>query len=303
MTGLSAQKLYVGIGSVGANMTISNTTAAVTYSAVDDTFSTIIGRDAGATGNCLTLVDSTLVQTGGNLYMGRWSYASNNTLRLVRSTYDFRTINSKGDVIVGYSGGGNRVEMEDHSTFNYDRKWMAVGQFAASNVWSMAGGSTLNASGATFALGVESNSSSVGNRLALGGGCSFVVGTFTMRYNAVLEVSGVGNAMTLGGAISLTDGCSYVFRPGAEASDTPMLTINQAFQYSVNRPIHVDVAAAGLGRYALLSSPSEIAMPVKGSSVIFHNVPDTVSARARLSADSKTLFCTVAPKGMILIFK
>ena len=62
---------------------------------------------AGATRNTLTLVDSTMLQTGGNLYLGRWSDATNNTLRLVRSTYDFRTIDSKGDVIVGFSGGAN----------------------------------------------------------------------------------------------------------------------------------------------------------------------------------------------------
>ena len=206
-------------------------------------------------------------------------------------------------MIVGYNGdaNGNRVEMEDHSTFNYDRKWMAIGQHAASNVWSMAGGSALNAASAMFYLGVQS--SAVGNRLVLGGGCSFVVDTFSMNYKATLEVSGVGNTMTLGSAISLSDGCSYLFRPCAEASATPMLTINQPFQYSENRPVRVDVEAVGTGRYALLASSSEIAAPVAGASVVFHNVPDTMRVRATLSADHRTLLCTVAPKGMILILK
>ena len=303
MTGMSVQKLYVGIGSVGANMIISNTTAAVTYSAVDDASSTIIGRDAGATGNCLTLVDSTLVQTGGNLYMGRWSYASNNTIRLVNSTYDFRTINSKGDVIVGYSGdsNGNRVEMDDHSTFGYDRKWMAVGQFAASNVWSMAGGSTLNAANTTFALGV--NASAVGNRLVLGGGCSFAVGTLAMKYDAVLEVSGVGNTMTLGNDITVTDGCSYVFRPCAEASATPMLTINRAFQYSSDRKIYVDLANAGVGRHVLCASSSALTDPVAGSNVVLQNVPKNCSVRVFRSADTMSLVCAVAPAGTTIILR
>ena len=303
MARMDAGRLLVGYASIGANMLVTNTSASVTYSAVDDASSTMVGISAGATRNTLTLVDSTMSQTGGNLYLGRWSYATNNTLRLVRSTYDFRTINSKGDVIVGFSGdaNGNRVELLDHSTFSYDRKWMAIGQFASSNVWFMAGGSSLNASATTFALGV--NSSAVGNRLALGGDCSFAVGTLSMNYKAVLEVAGTNNTMTLGNAISLTDGCSYLFRPGSESSDTPMLTINQAFQYSENRPIHVDLSNAGQGRYALLSSPSEIAAPVVGSSVIFHNVPDDLRAKATRSADGRTLFCVLPPKGTKIIVR
>lgn len=206
-------------------------------------------------------------------------------------------------VIVGYSGdsNGNRVAMEDHSTFKYDRKWMAVGQNAASNVWSMAGGSTLNAANTTFALGV--NAAAIGNRLILGGGSSFAVGTFAMNYNAVLEVSGVGNTMTLGNDITLTDGCSYVFRPSAEASVTPMLTINRPFQYSANRQIRVDVANAGIGRHVLLTSSSALTEPVAGSSVILRNVPKNRSVRVSISADTMSLVCTVAPTGTTIILR
>ena len=103
--------------------------------------------------------------------------------------------------------------------------------------------------------------------------------------------------------ISIVDGCSYLFRPGAEASDTPMLTINRAFPYSANRKIYVDVANAGIGRHVLLTSSSALDEPVAASSVIFQNVPRNCSAHVSRSADTKSLVCTVAPTGTMVIFR
>ena len=305
---LEAQRLLVGIASVGAYLLFTNSTANVTYADVSDTASMIVGREAGATHNTLLLVDSTVNQTGGNVYVGRLDNATNNTLRLVRSTYDFKTIKvngtAKGDVIVGYTSGakGNRVELDDHSTFKYDRAWMAIGHNGASNVWSMCGGSALQAPNTQFRLGGSGNTAK-GNRLVLGGNSTFVVNEFWMSFDAVLEVSGTGNAMTLGAAIKNMDGISYLFRPGEEASDTPMLTINQAFQYSVNRKIHVDVANAGIGRHVLLTSTSDLAEPAIGSSVILENVPVNCTAQVFRSADAKSLVCSVVPTGTTIIFR
>jgi hypothetical protein len=247
-------------------------------------------------------------QTGGNVYVGRYDNATNNTLRLVRSTYDFKTIKvngtAKGDVIVGYTSGtkGNRVELDDHSTFKYDRAWMAIGHNGASNVWSMCGGSTLQAPNTQFRLGGSGNTAK-GNRLVLGGDSTFVVNEFWMSFDAALEVSGTGNVMTLGSAMKIMDGISYLFRPGEEASDTPMLTINQAFQYSVNRKIHVDVANAGIGRHVLLTSTSALDEPAIGTSVILENVPRNCTAQVFRSANTKSLVCAVAPTGTTIIFR
>lgn len=305
---VEAQRLLVGIASVGAYLLFTNSTANVTYADVSDAASMIVGRDAGATHNTLLLVDSTVNQTGGNVYVGRYDNATNNTLRLVRSTYDFKTIKvngaAKGDVIVGYTSGakGNRVELDDHSTFTYDRAWMAIGHNGASNVWSMCGGSALQAPNTQFRLGGSGNTAK-GNRLVLGGNSTFVVNEFWMSFDAVLEVSGTGNAMTLGSAMKIMDGISYLFRPAEEASDTPMLTINQAFQYSVNRKIHVDVANAGIGRHVLLTSTSDLAEPAIGSSVILENVPVNCTAQVFRSADAKSLVCSVAPTGTTIIFR
>ena len=301
MERMEVGKLFVGVGSLGAHMLVTNSSMSVTYDTND---STLIGRDAGATSNVLELVDSTLSQTGGNVFVGQRSGATNNTLRLVRSTFDFKTVNSKGDVMLGVDAGanGNRVELEDHSTFKYDRAWMAVGHNGASNVWSMSGGSTLQAPNTQFRLGGSGNTAK-GNRLVLGGGSTFAVKAFYMYYNAVLEVSGTGNTMTLGSASDITDGLSYLFRPCEEASDTPMLTINQVFQYSVNRKIHVDVANAGIGRHVLLTSTSALAEPAIGSSVILENVPRNRTAQVFRSADTKSLVCSVSPTGTTIIFR
>ncbi len=305
---VEAQRLLVGIASVGAYLLFTNSTANVTYADVSDAASMIVGREAGATHNTLLLVDSTVNQTGGNVYVGRYDNATNNTLRLVRSTYDFKTIKvngtAKGDVIVGYTSGtkGNRVELDDHSTFKYDRAWMAIGHNGASNVWSMCGGSTLQAPNTQFRLGGSGNTAK-GNRLVLGGDSTFVVNEFWMSFDAALEVSGTGNVMTLGSAMKIMDGISYLFRPGEEASDTPMLTINQAFQYSVNRKIHVDVANAGIGRHVLLTSTSALDEPAIGTSVILENVPRNCTAQVFRSANTKSLVCAVAPTGTTIIFR
>ena len=142
-----------------------------------------------------------------------------------------------------------------------------------------------------------------GNRLVMENGSSLRVNTLYLDKNAAVEIAGSGNTMTLGAAISHTDGCSYVFRPGEEASDTPMLTINQTFQYSVNRKIHVDVAHAGAGRHVLLASTSALAEPAVGSSVIIENVPVNCVVRVSRSADMKSLVCSVAPQGTTIILR
>lgn len=306
---VKAQRLLVGIASVGAYLLFTNSTANVTYADVSDTASMIVGREAGATHNTLLLVDSTVNQTGGNVYVGRLDNATNNTLRLVRSTYDFKTIKvngtAKGDVIVGYNSGakGNRLELDDHSTFKYDRAWMAVGQNGASNVLAICNGSSLQLSSSSSQLRIGYNSTAKGNRLVMENGSSLRVNALHVYYNGVVEIAGSGNTMTLGTAISHSDGCSYMFRPGEDASDTPMLTVNQAFQYSVNRKIHVDVANASIGRHVLLTSTSALAEPVAGSSVIIENVPVNCTVRVFRSADTKSLLCTVAPTGTTIIFR
>ena len=306
MERMETDRLYVGLASIGAALLVSNTTASVTYrSQANDTYATIVGRDSGATGNSLTLVDSTLNQTGGHVYVGQHGNATNNTLRLVRSTYDYKTANSKGDVIVGYDSAakGNRLELDDHSTFKYDRAWMAVGHNGASNVLAICNGSSLELSSAASQLRIGYGGTMTGNRLVMENGSSLRVNTLYLDKNAAVEIAGSGNTMTLGAAISHTDGCSYVFRPGEEASDTPMLTINQAFQYSANRKIHVDVAHAGAGRHVLLASTSALAEPAVGSSVIIENVPPNCSVRVSRSADTKSLVCSVAPQGTTIIFR
>ena len=186
---------------------------------------------SGATGNSLTLVDSTLNQTGGHVYVGQHSNATNNMLRLVRSTYDYKTANSKGDVIVGYDSNakGNRLELDDHSTFKYDRAWMAIGHNGASNVLAICNGSSLELPSSSSQLRIGYGGTRTGNRLVMENGGSLRVNTLYLDKNAAVEIAGSGNTMTLGNDISHTDGCSYVFRPGENASDTPMLTINRAF--------------------------------------------------------------------------
>jgi hypothetical protein len=134
-------------------------------------------------------------------------------------------------------------------------------------------------------------------------GSSLRVNTLYLDKNAAVEIAGSGNTMTLGNDISHTDGCSYVFRPNEDASGTPMLTINRAFQYSANRKIHVDVANAGAGRHVLLASTSALAEPAVGSSVIIENVPVNCTVRVSRSADTKSLVCSVAPQGTTIIFR
>ena len=307
MERMETDRLYVGLGSIGAVLLVSNTTASVTYRSVaNDTYATIVGRDSGATGNSFTLVDSTLNQTGGHVYVGRYSNATNNTLRLVRSTYDYKTdCMAKGDVIVGYTSGakGNCMELDDHSTFKYDRAWMAVGHNGASNVLAICNGSSLELSSSASQLHIGYGGTMTGNRLVMENGGSLRVNTLYLDKNAAVEIAGSGNTMTLGNDISHTDGCSYVFRPGEDASDTPMLTINRAFQYSANRKIYVDVANAGAGRHVLLASTSALAEPAVGSSVIIENVPPNCSVRVSRSADTKSLVCSVAPQGTTIILK
>ena len=306
MERMETDRLYVGLGSIGATLLVTNTTASVTYrSSADDIYATLVGRDSGATGNMLTLVDSTLNQTGGHVYVGRKGNATNNTLRLVRSTYDYKTANAKGDVIVGYdsTANGNRLELDDHSTFKYDRAWMAIGQNGASNVLSICNGSSLELPSSKSQLRIGHGSTATGNRLVMENGSSLRVNALYVYYNGVVEIAGSGNTMTLGTDISHSDGCSYVFRPGATASDTSMLTINRAFQYSVNRKIHVDVANAGAGRHVLLTSTSALDEPVVGSSVIIENVPVNCTVRVSRSADTKSLVCMVAPQGTTIIFR
>ena len=307
MVRCEANRLFVGGASVGACLLLTNTTASVTYSAASDAASTMVGRDAGATGNMLLLVDSTVNQTGGHVYVGRFDNAMNNTLRLVRSTYNFSTINNSGDVIVGYASGtkGNRLELDDHSTFTYNRNWFAIGHNGVSNVLSICNGSSLNlpASASQLHIGYASPITDAGNRLVMENGSSVRANKLYLDKKAVVEIAGVGNTMTFNQDITLVDGCSYLFRPGAEASNTPMLTINRAFQYSVNRKIFVDVVHAGLGRHVLLTSSSALTEPVAGSSVIFQNVPRNCSAHVSRSADTKSLVCTVAPTGTMVIFR
>lgn len=295
-------KLYVGVASIGAQAYFTNATVMATLVDADATF---VGRDAGATQNELVLEDSTFNQNGGNVFVGRYGGATNNTLRLVRSTYNFTTKNNKGDVIVGYdvNANGNRVELTDHSTFNYDRAWMAIGHNGASNVWSMCDGSSLNAPNGRFWLaGV--GSSAVGNRLFLGGASSMDVWLFGMRYSAVAEFAGVGNSMTIGtGEISIASGCSFLFHLGAETSTSPILTINKALPYSASIPLTVDVSEAGLGVYTLISCDTALPDPVVGTNVLLANVPPIYSANAWLSADKKTLFCNVSLLGTVVIIR
>ena len=304
MVRCEANRLFVGGASVGACLLLTNTTASVTYfGTADDKTPTMVGRDAGATRNVLLLVDSTLNQTGGNVYVGRNDGATNNMLRLVRSTYNFTTTNSKGDVIVGYAEGasGNRMELDDHSTFTYDRNWFAVGHNAASNVLVISNGSSLNLPSSASQLRIGYGGP--GNRLVMENGSSVRANKLYLDKKSIVEIAGTGNTMTFGADIDIKDGCSYLFRPGAEASDTPMLTINRAFQYSVNRKIYVDVANAGIGRHVLLTSSSALTEPVAGSSVIFQNVPRNCSAHVSRSADTKSLVCTIAPTGTMVIFR
>ncbi len=308
MANLETHKLCVGLGSIGARLYMTNTTATVTYSGTTDaTIPTMVGRNAGATGNLLLLEDSTVSQTGGNVFVGRFRGATNNTLRLVRSTYNFATANNKGDVIVGYDEGanGNRMELLDHSTFTYDRAWFAVGHNAASNVLLVSNGSSLNLTSASSQLHIGNGGtiSDAGNRLVMENGSSVRANKLYLSKNAIVEIAGVGNTMSFNQDISIVDGCSYLFRPGAEASDTPMLTINRAFQYSVNKKIYVDVANAGAGRHVLLTSTSALGEPVVGSSVIIENVPVNCTVRVSRSADTKSLVCMVAPQGTTIIFR
>ena len=308
MAKMETDKLMVGLASVGADMLVTNTTASVTYrNPADDTYATIIGRDNDATRNKLTLVDSTLSQTGGHVYVGRYNGATNNTFRLVRSTYNFTTKDNKGDVIVGYAEGanGNRMELDDHSTFIYDRAWFAVGHNAASNVLAISNGSSLDmpSSKSQLRIGYGGSITDARNRLVLENGSSVRANKLYLDKKAVVEIAGAGNTMTFNEDITLVDGCSYVFRPNADVSATPMLTINRAFQYSVNRKIYVDVANAGHGRHVLLTSSSALTEPVAGSSVIFQNVPKNCSVRVSLSADTKSLVCMVAPTGTTIIFR
>ena len=310
MANLETRKLSVGFGSIGARLYMTNTTATVTYSGTADaTIPTMVGRNAGATGNLLFLEDSTVNQTGGNVFVGRYRDATNNTLRLIRSNYDFTTTNSKGDVIVGYDEGanGNRMELLDHSTFTYDRNWFAVGHNAASNVLLVSNGSSLNLTSTSSQLRIGNGGSiaDAGNRLVLENGSSVQANRLYLNYKSIVEIAGAGNTMTFNQDISIGDGCSYLFRPGADASDTPMLTINRAFPYSANKKIYVDVANAGIGRHVLVTSTSSSTLtePVAGSSVIFQNVPRNCSVRVFRSADTKSLVCTVAPTGTMVIFR
>ena len=307
MARCEANRLFVGGASVNACLLLTNTTATVTYSTASDAASTMAGRDAGATRNMLLLVDSTVNQTGGHVFVGRFNNATNNTLRLVRSTYNFTTTNSRGDVIVGYESGanGNRMELLDHSMFTYDRAWFAVGHNAISNVLVISNGSSLNlpSSASQLHIGYVSPITDAGNRLVMENGSSVRANKLYLAQKAVVEIAGAGNTMTFNQDIELVDGCSYLFRPGAEASATPMLTINRPFQYSVNRKIYVDVVHAGLGRHVLLTSSSALTEPVAGSSVILQNVPQHYTARVSRSADTKSLVCTVALTGTVIIFR
>jgi len=145
--------------------------------------------------------------------------------------------------------------------------------------------------------------SDAGNRLVMENGSSVRADKLYLSKNAIVEIAGVGNTMSFNQDISIVDGCSYLFRPGAEASDTPMLTINKAFPYSENRKMYVDVANAGLGRHVLLTSSSALTAPVAGSNVIFQNVPKNCAVRVSRSADTKSLVCMVAPTGTTIIFR
>ena len=305
MVRMNVSRLRVGLGSIGAHLTITNSTVAVSCPDTTDANSTIVGRDAGATRNVMTLADSTLNQTGGNVFVGLNSHATNNTLRLVNSTFNFTTVNSQGDVIVGKSANanGNRLELLDHSTFTYDRNWISIGHNGSSNVLSVAGGSLFVVTGSNPTLNVGYNTGSYGNRLELNGEGSVSVKKLSMKYNGVISVSGTGNTLTLTDNIAYTSGCSFEFFPGAAASDTPMLTINKPFPYSSSVPLVLDFSTAGFGRHVLVSSSSEVAEPVVGSNVILKNQPRRFVVRVSRLADGKGLACTIMPKGIVIDFK
>ena len=308
MTRMEVSRLRVGLGSIGAHLTITNSTVVVSCPDTADGNSTIVGRDAGATRNVMTLVDSTLNQIGGNVYVGLNSYATNNTLRLVNSTYNFTTVNNKGDVIAGKNANanGNRFELDGHSTFNYDRNWISIGHNGSSNVLAICNDSSLNlpSSNSQLHIGNYNSTSAKGNRLVMENGGTLSVKSFYMGYDTVVEIVGAGNDMTLGSNFAGTrNGSSFLFRPGAEEPSSPMLTVNRPFPYSSNVPLVVDFSDAGFGRYVLVSSSSEVAEPVIGSNVVLRNFRPRFVVRLTRTPDNKGLVCKIMPKGTVIDFK
>ena len=308
MTRMEVLRLRVGLGSIGAHLTITNSTAVVSCPDTTDANSVIVGRDGGATRNVMMLMSSTLNQKGGNLYVGLNSYATNNTLRLVNSTYNFTTANNKGDVIVGKgaNANGNRLELDGHSTFYYDRNWISIGHNGSSNVLAICNDSSLNlpSSNSQLHIGNYNSTSAKGNRLVMENGGTLSVKSFYMGYDTVVEIVGAGNDMTLGSNFAGTrNGSSFLFRPGAEEPSSPMLTVNRPFPYSSNVPLVVDFSDAGFGRYVLVSSSSEVAEPVIGSNVVLRNFRPRFVVRLTRTPDNKGLVCKIMPKGIVIDFK
>ena len=297
----AVERLWCGESASDARLVVTNSALAVNYAAFD--LNTTVGRSLNASRNELLLVDSTLVQTGGHLYVGNGSATSNNVLRLVRSTYDFRTVDGKGDVIVGNGSGAvsSRVEMVA-SSFKYDRKWISLAQQAGAVgcFWEMRDGSKLDAPNAQFWIGWNGRDC----RLALGDESTVEVQTIGMKNGAVIIVSGAGNVLKIGdSSMSATDGCAFLFRLPAEASEKPMLAVNRQLPFSSSVKLTVDMSEAGIGLHTLVKS--DVALPdmVEGTNVILENPSSRRVYTLRQSADKKTLYCQVDRKGMAIFVR
>ena len=304
LSNAAVERLWCGESASDAQILLTNSALSVTYASPPDGISaTTVGRSTNASRNELLLVDSALTQTGGHLYVGNGSATSNNVLRLVRSTYDFRTTNGKGDVGVGNGSGAvsSRVEMVA-STFKYDRKWIDLAHQAGAVgcSWEMRDGSRLEAPAAQFWVGYAGCDC----RLALGGESTVEVQTLGMKNNAALVVSGAGNELKIGDpSMSAATGCAFLFRPSAEASEKPMLSVNRQLPFSSAAKLTVDLSEAGLGLHTLVKSDEALPDIAEGANVLLANPSSRRVYALRQSADKKTLYCQVDRKGMAVVIR
>ena len=266
---------------------------------------TLVG--VGTLGAWLLVTNASLtVRSGENFVVGRDAGATGNVLRVVQGVCAYETVGEKGDFYVGQEAGANanRVEVEA-ATFRYDRRYMAVGFQGSSNVWSLANGARLEAASAQFWLGARDGAQ--GNRLVMRDGAAAAVSLFGMQYDAVAEFVGAGNVLTIGGGpdaeeTRFTDGCTFVFRPSAAALTTPVLTVNKALGWGARRPVVVDVENVGAGDYRLVASG--VALPsLAGVPVTIENRSPGVTARVELSEDGKSLQLKVSSTATVMLVR
>lgn len=200
--------LYVGFDSSGNTLTTSDGTAIYTYGVgvLGDyensennkveikgaEASWIMGADLyvgyGGNDNILQVADSATLVSEGSIYVGMESSADNNTI-----TASNATVIANYDMVVGYRGARNQLQIVDGSDVLSYNGFVGVTNLANNNLIFVSGGSAWTNMGGLYVGNVDNS----GNMVTVTNGGSIVV------YDG-LWIEGTGNEFNLDRGGSLT---------------------------------------------------------------------------------------------------